>query len=280
MCCCGCSHFIDPKVLYVPSSVVVPKSFFNRHVQFIILSSPCAFNTGCHRTRWTSALPLEVGQLFVVPRLCSKRHSFATSTMTESTGHSRKPWKTEQITGSFLSNPFAPSQIHLPETSGSDFLSELPSSVRIETPQGRAVTPKHPRSGPVSRYPVGMPTPSPSSGPVVNKEGRVIAPTSFEIVANTAGVGVTTIEPILEPPAGLSNCIVGPLWACFISEILNNRGSLSTDQVRSEISKHFPTRYDLNTNKDDPYGWQVCSLLPRPAWKPNSGDSQLTSWCP
>jgi hypothetical protein len=87
---------------------------------------------------------------------------------------------------------------------------------------------------------------------VVDKEGRVIAPSSFEIVANTAGVGSTTIEPILEPPAGLSNCIVGPLWAFFISEILNNRGSLSTDQVRLEISKHFPTRYDLSTSKDDP----------------------------
>lgn len=183
--------------------------------------------------------------------------------MTESTGHGRKPWKAEQIIGIFPSNSFTPSQMHFPETSQSDFLSELPST-RTETPQGKSATPKHPRSGPVSRYPLGMPTPSPSSGPVVNKEGRVIAPSSFEIVANTAGVGVTTIEPILEPPAGLSNCIVGPLWACFISEILNNRGSLSTDQVRSEISKHFPTRYDLNTNKDDPYGWQVCSLLPRP----------------
>ena len=198
--------------------------------------------------------------------------------MTE-TGLSRKPWKTEQITGTFLSNSFAPSQMPFPEISESGFSSELPS-VRTEPPQGRAVTPKHPKSGPVSRYPLTVPTPSPSSSRVVDKEGRVIAPSSSEIVANTAGVGGTTIESILEPPAGLSNCIVGPLWACFISDILNNRGSLSTDQVRSEISRHFPARYDLNTRKDDPCGWQVRTFLflaPRPAWKPNSRDFQLTS---
>ncbi len=195
----------------------------------------------------------------VVPRLCSERHSSATSTMTE-TGLSRKPWKTEQITGTFPSNSFAPSQMPFPETSESEFFSELPSA-RTEPPQGRAATPKQPRSGPVSRYPLGIPTPSPSSSRVVDKEGRIIAPSSSEIVANTAGVGGTTIESTLEPPTGLSNCIVGPLWACFISDILNNRGSLSTDQVRSEISKHFPTRYDLNTHKDDPYGWQVRTFL-------------------
>jgi len=188
-------------------------------------------------------------------------------------GHSGTPWKVEHITGTFLSSSFAPLQMHFPETSESEFFAEH-QSARTEPPQGRAATTRHPGSGPVSRYPLGMPTPSPSPSRVVDKEGRVIAPSSFEIVANTAGVGSTTIEPILEPPAGLSNCIVGPLWAFFISEILNNRGSLSTDQVRLEISKHFPTRYDLSTSKDDPYGWQVRSFfLDLLAWKPNSRDS-------
>lgn len=195
--------------------------------------------------------------------------------MTE-TGHDGKPWKAEHITGTSLSSSFAPPQMHFPATSESDFLGEL-QSARTEPPQGKATTPRRPGSRPVSRYPLGMPTPSPSPSRVVDKEGRVIAPSTFEIVANAAGVGSTTIEPILEPPAGLSNCIVGPLWAFFISEILSNRGSLSTDQVRLEISKHFPTRYDLSTSKDDPYGWKVRSLLPPLAWRPNSRDSQLTS---
>ena len=183
-------------------------------------------------------------------------------------GYIGKPWQAEHVTGSFPSISLAPPQKHFQDGSESEFFRE-PQSARTDPPQGRAATPKHPGSRPVSRYPLGMPTPSPSPRRVVDKEGRVIAPSSsVEIVATTAGVGSTTIEPILEPPAGLSNCIVGSLWALFISEILNNRGSLSTDQVRSEISKHFPTRYDLSTNKDDPYGWQVrCFFLGPPGYQ-------------
>ena len=182
-------------------------------------------------------------------------------------GYGRKSWKTEHITPSFNSSSLAlaPPQMNLQDTSESEIFRE-PQSARTGLPQGMAATPRRSGSKPVSRYPLGMPTPSPSPSRVVDKEGRVIAPSSFEIVANTAGVGVTTIEPTLEPPTGLSNCIVGPLWAFFISEILNNRGSLSTDQLRSEISRHFPTRYDLSTSKDDPYGWQVCSFSFSPPW--------------
>jgi len=184
--------------------------------------------------------------------------------MTESE-YGGNPRKAEHIAGAFTSSSFVPPQMHFSEISPSEFFGEL-QSAQAEPPQGRpAATPRRPGSGPVSRYRVPTPTPSPSPSRVVDKGGRVIpiAPSSSEIVANTAGVGSTTIESILEPPAGLSNCIVGPLWACFISEILNNRGSLSTDQVRLEISKYFPTRYDLGTSKDDPYGWQVRSVLPR-----------------
>jgi hypothetical protein len=171
-------------------------------------------------------------------------------------GQGRKLLQAEHITGSNPSSTFSLPRMPLHDISESDIFSEL-YSVRTEPPQGRPATSRSPGLRPVSRYPLGMPTPSPSPTRVVDKEGRVIAPSSFEIVANTAGVSSTTIEPILEPPAGLSNCIIGPLWAFFISEILNNRGSLSTDQVRLEISRYFPTRYDLSTSKDDPYGWQV-----------------------
>jgi hypothetical protein len=175
--------------------------------------------------------------------------------MTES-GLDGKPWKAEHITRTTPSSSLAPPQMQFQDSFESDIFCK-PQGARSEPPQRWAATPIRPNSRPGSRYPLGMPTPSPSPSRVVDKEGRVISPSSFEIVANTAGVGSTTIEPILEPPVGLSNCIVGPLWAFFISEILSNRGSLSTDQVRSEISKHFPTRYDLSTSKDDPYGWQV-----------------------
>lgn len=178
-------------------------------------------------------------------------------------GHAGQPWQADQIPGSFPSSSLAQPQKPFQDSSESEIFCD-PHAARTEPPQGRAATPRRSGSRPVSRYPLGMPTPSPSPSRVVDKEGRVIAPSSFEIVANTAGVGSTTIEPILDPPAGLSNCIVGPLWAFFISEILNNRGSLSTDQVRLEISKHFPARYDLSTSKDDPCGWQVRSFVLSP----------------
>ena len=220
---------------------------------------------------WPSHCQLSVGPHL---HLCSNRprgqHSSAITMMDP--GYGGKPWKAEHITESSNSSSLAPPQMPFQDGSESEFFGGL-QSARTEPPQRLATTPRRPSSRPVSRYPLGMPTPSPSPRRVVDKEGRVIAPSSFEIVANTAGVGSATIEPILEPPAGLSNCIVGPLWAFFISEILNNRGSLSTDQLRSEISKHFPTRYDLSTNKDDPYGWQVCSFFFSPPWRPNSRGS-------
>jgi hypothetical protein len=135
----------------------------NRHFKIVIFSSPAGNLTHDPITmRWTSALPLEVGQLFTVSRLSPARHSSATSTMTD-LGMAEEPWKADTLPGPSLQF-FCPTS-NAPSRS---LESEFFASARALGPSRHREGLRHrdaPSSRPMSRYPLGMPTPSPSPKP-------------------------------------------------------------------------------------------------------------------